>query len=307
MNKAECTQIIGIMKSGGYYSNIMNRGPEFNRVKEFLQILAGDRNPPTRHPMQNPDYPCFPGLTHHPFRNCAEFPAVAVLESNFATILEEAVALGSDSYLDYTGVNKYLRFSLDIASRLIPKLPRINWSLYPFFHMGVDVESVIGRCPKTAEIIRSLDGSCLEYPWGDAIFSVQQPRSGLPPHCSVDNFRVRCHLGLDIPPHNGIRVAKQTRHWEPGRCLVFEDSFVHEVWNRSNKPRLVLIVDFWHPDLTSVERMALTAGFRHSRVRRIFANRRRNLTSAPERYAKIVDASPNQRQCKLACSFPERS
>ncbi len=52
--------------------------------------------------------------------------------------------------------------------------------------------------------------------------------------------------------------------WEqiPGRgrkekCLVFDDSFEHEAWNLSQETRAVLIIDFWHPDLTASETWAL--------------------------------------------------
>ena len=31
--------------------------------------------------------------------------------------------------------------------------------------------------------------------------------------------------------------------------MVFDDSFEHEVWHDGRDPRVVLIMDFWHPDL----------------------------------------------------------
>lgn len=40
---------------------------------------------------------------------------------------------------------------------------------------------------------------------------------------------------------------------QEGKCVIFDDSFLHEAANLSDKPRVVLIVDVWHPDLTSVE------------------------------------------------------
>jgi aspartate beta-hydroxylase len=52
-------------------------------------------------------------------------------------------------------------------------------------------------------------------------------------------------------------VGTETRWWEEGKCLVFDDSFDHEVWNLSHKPRAVLLVDFWHPDLMPAELRAL--------------------------------------------------
>ena len=38
-----------------------------------------------------------------------------------------------------------------------------------------------------------------------------------------------------------------------GHAIVFDDSFEHEVWNPSERPRLVFIVDAWHPDLVTAE------------------------------------------------------
>ena len=43
------------------------------------------------------------------------------------------------------------------------------------------------------------------------------------------------------------------RHWEEGKVLVFDDSFEHEAWNDSEAPRVVLIFDIWHPDLSKGE------------------------------------------------------
>jgi aspartate beta-hydroxylase len=34
---------------------------------------------------------------------------------------------------------------------------------------------------------------------------------------------------------------------------VFDDSFEHEAWHEGPDTRLILIVDFWHPDFSSDE------------------------------------------------------
>jgi aspartyl/asparaginyl beta-hydroxylase (cupin superfamily) len=72
-------------------------------------------------------------------------------------------------------------------------------------------------------------------------------------------MRLRCHLGIDVPAGCGIRVGGVERSWERGRCIVFDDSFPHEAWNESDEPRIVLIVDVWHPDLSDDE-VALLEG-----------------------------------------------
>ena len=41
-------------------------------------------------------------------------------------------------------------------------------------------------------------------------------------------------------------MTAHNRHWEEGRCIVFDDSYEHEVWNRTEHERVLLLVDFWH-------------------------------------------------------------
>lgn len=41
-----------------------------------------------------------------------------------------------------------------------------------------------------------------------------------------------------------------------GKCVVFDDSFQHEAFNDcdiASPPRVVLVIDFWHPDFTDDE------------------------------------------------------
>jgi aspartyl/asparaginyl beta-hydroxylase (cupin superfamily) len=74
------------------------------------------------------------------------------------------------------------------------------------------------------------------------------------PHTGPTNMRLRCHLGINIPAGDcGLKVGGETRHWQEGRCLVFDDALRHESWNDTDQPRIVLIVDVWHPDLTPSE------------------------------------------------------
>ena len=80
-------------------------------------------------------------------------------------------------------------------------------------------------------------------------------------HSSSTNFRIRIHLGLNIPPAkkgwssanhlSKIRVANQFLNWKNGDLIVFDDSFDHEVWHvdTRSRDRLILIVDILHPEL----------------------------------------------------------
>lgn len=283
--------IVSAMRKGGFYDQIMRGGPELDRVKQYLQAFTGEHGPANVDPTQCPTYPCFPGLNHRPFHDAETCPGVAVLEAAFPVIRDEALALGDSAQLDYTIASRPSRNWHDPRTWLRRRAPPKAWTVYPFYHMGVDVEAVTRRCPRTSAIVNSLPKVCLDYPWGDALVSVQGAQSRLPPHCSVDNLRLRCHLGIRIPGGTGLRVGGETREWREGRCLLFEDSFEHSVWNLSPERRIVLIVDFWHPDLTDVEVRALTAGFRKSEVRGIFMRKRIDMTDAPDAYVQHLEAA----------------
>jgi hypothetical protein len=47
------------------------------------------------------------------------------------------------------------------------------------------------------------------------------------------------------------------RPWRNGGGLAFDTSVLHETGNDSDEDRLVLLLRFWHPEVTSAEREAL--------------------------------------------------
>jgi aspartyl/asparaginyl beta-hydroxylase (cupin superfamily) len=71
---------------------------------------------------------------------------------------------------------------------------------------------------------------------------------------------LNCPLGVEIPEGDcAIRVGPEVRRWKVGKCLVFDPSFEHEVWNRTDRNRTVLQVSFLRPELSAVEQQAITA------------------------------------------------
>jgi aspartyl/asparaginyl beta-hydroxylase (cupin superfamily) len=56
---------------------------------------------------------------------------------------------------------------------------------------------------------------------------------------------LRCHLALRVPRGDcALSGGGETRRWEPGRCLIFDDTHVHEAWNRGDGERVVLLITF---------------------------------------------------------------
>ena len=52
---------------------------------------------------------------------------------------------------------------------------------------------------------------------------------------------------------SSLTVKNETVFLTEGKCVLFDDSFLHEASNISDSPRVVLIVDVWHPDLSDEE------------------------------------------------------
>ena len=123
--------------------------------------------------------------------------------------------------------------------------------------MGRRHDENLARCPALRSVLER--HRTLTTRAGLMYFSCLDPQTRVAPHRGPTNVRLRCHLGLEVPGGCGLRVGGVTRAWEEGRCLVFDDSFSHEVWNESDRRRVVLVLDLWHPDLGEDE-VALLAG-----------------------------------------------
>ena len=74
------------------------------------------------------------------------------------------------------------------------------------------------------------------------------------PHTAPTNARLKAHLGLATPPAGAasLTVAGETRTFDDGTVLCFDDSFWHEARNDDGAaPRYVLSVDFWKEGLAA--------------------------------------------------------
>jgi len=111
--------------------------------------------------------------------------------------------------------------------------------------------------PKTTAIIRGLPEASICQQLGCAGVSVLGPGAHILPHSGPTNTRLRIHIPLRVPPVSFMRVGSETREWKAGSVVVFDDHWEHEVWINSTEPRVVLIVDVWHPGLSENMRRAL--------------------------------------------------
>ena len=83
------------------------------------------------------------------------------------------------------------------------------------------------------------------------------PNSYIKPHCGETNGILRLHLGLKIPSHSGemcsIKMDTQIKDWEEGKAFGFIDAQQHEVWNKTNEERYILIIDVIRPEFRKLK------------------------------------------------------
>ena len=89
------------------------------------------------------------------------------------------------------------------------------------------------------------------------MFSVLKPKTRIPPHTGVANFRLVVHLPLVLPPDAASASAGKRGEWRMGEAWVFDDTIEHEAWNDSDETRIILICDIWSPRLSPEEREAI--------------------------------------------------
>ncbi len=119
-----------------------------------------------------------------------------------------------------------------------------KWKTFFFFAYGLDSPANAARCPRTSGLLKAVPGA------QTAFFSILSPRMHIPAHCGPYKGVIRCHLGLIVPkPEEAcrIRVADTIAHWEEGKCMFFDDTYEHEVWNETDGVRVVLFMDVLRP------------------------------------------------------------
>nr|XP_056710888.1 aspartyl/asparaginyl beta-hydroxylase [Euleptes europaea] len=134
-----------------------------------------------------------------------------------------------------------------------------DWSQFTLWQQGRKNDNACKSVPKTCALLERFPEAtgCRR---GQIKYSVMHPGTHVWPHTGPTNCRLRMHLGLVIPKEGcRIRCAEETRSWEEGKVLIFDDSFEHEVWQGASTYRLIFIVDVWHPELTAQQRRTLPA------------------------------------------------
>lgn len=224
------------------------------RLTHSLDMLRGTRQIFPQQPLVF----YYPYLAQRQFFEREEFDWVSEIEAATPVIREELLALlerGAD-------FRPYVEDEVNRPQRQFHHLNNDpSWSALYLWRDSLLVPEIAGRCPRTVEALSKVPLTHIGQRTPSALFSRLEPGAHIPPHTGMLNCRLICHLPLIVPRGCWLRVGNETREWEEGKMLIFDDSIEHEARNPTGELRIILLFDVWRPELSETERQAISTIF----------------------------------------------
>ena len=145
------------------------------------------------------------------------------------------------------------QYQVDARDHMLGLTDGRDWTVFPFYDGFGNLEADnAGKCPRIAEFLRGHAGvgqiGCM------AFFSIMNPQTHVPPHSSTLNIRMRYHLGIEVPEGDcHLRIHDEEITWQQDKCIKIDDSYEHEVFQQSDRRRVVFVVDMPHQELRPEE------------------------------------------------------
>jgi aspartate beta-hydroxylase len=193
------------------------------------------------------------------------FPNAARYERAFPDIRGEAFAIAS-------ALTHVPRFHDLMAEQTeISANDGRDWRMFILKVYGIPVEKNLRQCPNTAAALAETPEvvSC--------VFSFLAPGKHIPRHRGPFRGILRFHMMLSMPrdqrglPACELNIDGVPHFLAEGETLLWDDTYPHEVWNRSSEVRIALLLDVWRKDmphdidLLSRSIMAMIRTFLHVR------------------------------------------
>ncbi|GGO72264.1 aspartyl/asparaginyl beta-hydroxylase domain-containing protein [Bowmanella pacifica] len=220
------------------------------RVSKTMKMFSGELPLELADKRQIPSFLYVPDLPISPVFDAESLPFAEEYESKSEQIIQELHALLDDGY-------KFKLFQEGEAGRGLTEGG--DWNAFFFHRHGKTFSDNHSRCPNTSAALQTLPLVRIKEHGPEVCFSLMQPGSHILPHRGVTNSRAVLHMGLIIPDHCRLNLLNvQEISWQQGKIFAFDDTYLHEAWNRSEQLRAVLLADIWNPFLSQEECMALT-------------------------------------------------
>jgi len=169
------------------------------------------------------------------FYNTANIDWIKDFEDNFQPIKDEYLNLVNNniSIPDWQSISNDPNVRVGNA-----------WKTFLLKAYKKPIEKNASLCPYTAAFIS-------KYPFiYTTWFSILEAGKTIPIHRGPYNGILRYHLALVVPndaENCYIKVGNDSRYWQEGKSILFDDTHLHAVWNNTNERRVVLFVDVERP------------------------------------------------------------
>ena len=230
-----------------------NTAARLPRLSHAIDLLTGK----TPLYLQQPSMFYFPGLPQRAFYERDEFDWIGDVEAATAEMwaeLKARLAEGED-------FRPYVETRTDRPSPNNPLKDDPSWGAHYFWNNGEIVATHAAAAPATMAALAKAPMPVISGRSPMALWSLLKPGTHIQPHTGMLNTRLIVHIPLVTNADCALRVGPETRRWEQGRALIFDDSFEHEAWNRGNETRVILLFEIWRPEINTDEREALTRLF----------------------------------------------
>ncbi|GAB5529708.1 MAG: hypothetical protein Roseis3KO_14850 [Roseivirga sp.] len=134
---------------------------------------------------------------------------------------------------------------VDKIQRFVSDRDNASWRVFMFKAYDNWQEANCKKAPETTRLLKQIPGITT------AMFSILGPQKHIPPHRGFYKGVYRYHLGLVIPQKGECYIINggQRYDWAEGDDILFDDTFKHAVWNKTEETRVVLFCDIFRNDL----------------------------------------------------------
>jgi aspartyl/asparaginyl beta-hydroxylase (cupin superfamily) len=223
-------------------------------MAEALDLLTGRR----QLYLQEPSVFYYPGLPQRRFYDPMEFPWLTPMLDLLPAMQDELAAVQA------AGGEGFAPYVQRTDNRPAPNNPLLDspaWTALHFWRSGVQVPENSARCPATMAALELAPMPRIPGRSPNAHWSRLLPGAHIKVHTGMLNTRLICHIPIQTAPACSLRVGSETRGWEPGVPLIFDDSFQHEARNAGPHERVVLLFEIWRPEIPEADRAAISRIF----------------------------------------------
>ena len=171
------------------------------------------------------------------------FPNARMFAAKWRDIRDEALAV-TKNLASVPRFHDIMREQADISAN-----DGRDWRMFIMRAYGRDVPENRSRCPVVSALLDQSPDVV------SAVFSFLAPRKHVPKHRGPFRGILRFHLMLTMPraADGGIaailEIDGEPHRLEDGECLLWDDTYPHEVRNNSDEVRAALLLDVWRPEM----------------------------------------------------------